>query len=369
MNKIKVMQVVTTDKLSGAEKVVLDIENNLDKDRFEALALCAGGELKDLYEKSGIKTYVADLSSLKPGEIKKFRDYLKENPVDILHGHDVKASIGAYIASKGLGIPVISHLHSSYPWLQGASPLKYIDRFYRKKYKLSIACSHMVKEHYLNYNKAVSEDNMKVLNNSFNFNELKEKVILPKEEMRSRLNIKENPFIFGFLGRLLDIKGADLLIDTFNKISKDIPESLLVIVGDGPEREKLESMVKNYGLGDKVLFEGYQKDVYSYLNLFDCFILPSKLEGLPMAVLEAMAMRVPVISTPVAGVKTLIKDGFNGIILKERDETNLYEAMIKVHSSEDNRTALAENAYKYLVENYNIDIYMEKLQKIYEGIR
>ncbi|PPK46398.1 glycosyltransferase [Clostridium algidicarnis] len=368
MEKLKVMHVVTTDKLSGAEKVVLDIESNLDKERFLPFALCKGGDLKDLYENAGIKTYVADLSSLNPREIKKLKAYLKESSIDILHAHDVKASIAARIASKGLNIPVISHMHSSYPWLEGMSPLKYIDAFYRGSYKLSIACSDMVKEHYLKYNKKISKDKIKVLNNSFNFNELKGKSIIPKEEMRHKLNIKNDTYVFGFLGRLLDIKGVDLLINSFNEISKKIPESMLVIVGDGSERERLEAMVKDYGLEKKVLFEGYQKDVYSYLNMFDTFILPSKLEGLPMAVLEAMAMKIPVISTPVAGVKNLIKDNYNGIILKTRDEKSLYEAMTKMYYLKDERNIMVENAYKYLFENYNIDIYMNNLQNIYKNI-
>ncbi len=90
--------------------------------------------------------------------------------------------------------------------------------------------------------------------------------------------------------------------------------------------------------------------------------------SLPMAVLEAMAMKIPVISTPVAGVKNLIKDNYNGIILKTRDEKSLYEAMTKMYYLKDERNIMVENAYKYLFENYNIDIYMNNLQNIYKNI-
>lgn len=368
MKPLKVMHIVATDKLSGAEKVVLDICTNLNREKYVPIGICAGEELKKLYESRGIKTYIANVSRLNPSDIKEIKRIVKEENVDLIHAHDVKASIAAHMSGEKMNIPVISHMHSSYPWLERKGALKYIDRYFRKKYALSIACSSMVKEYYLKYNHHIDEKSIVVMNNAFNFNEFFKTPIKDKEEFKKVLNI-DGKFVYGFLGRLLETKGADLMIDSFYEVQRINPEAVLIIVGDGPEREKLQNKVKKYAIEEKVIFTGYRSNVYDYINTYDCFILPSVLEGLPIAVLEAMAMKKPVISTPVAGVKNLITNGFNGIFLNDRTREALIKAMIDIYENAEKRTTLGQNAYDYIYENYNINSYIEELEEVYGEIR
>lgn len=365
MDKIKVLHIVATGTLSGAEKVVLDICTNLNRDRFEPVVVCAGEELKGYYANNEIEAHIIDISKLNPIEIRRLKNLIKEKNIDIVHGHDIKASISGYLASKRFKIPVISHMHASYYWMQKPSPLKLMDRYFRKKYSLSIAVSEMARNYYLTHNNTINPESIITLNNAFNFNELEKAKLQDSVNFKERLGIDRNKFIYGFLGRLIEIKGADLMIDSFNIVQKKKENTVLLIVGDGPEREKLEEKVRGYGISDKVIFTGYQKNVYDYMNIFDCFILPSITEGLPIAVLEAMAMKKTVISTPVAGLKDLMKDGYNGLILEERTEEALAEAMLTVYEKPELSRQMAENAYSFLYENYNINRYIERLENIY----
>ena len=367
MKARKVLHLVATNKLSGAEKVVSDICTNLDE-RYVPVVICAGDPLKKYYEEKGIKTYTADLSKLKLSEISKVKKVVEDEKIDIIHGHDVKASIAGYLASKKRKIPVVSHIHVTYLWMNGMGPLKIIDRFFRKKYSLSIACSEIVQDFYLEHNKSISSDKLIYMDNCFNFNEFEKVAIADRDKFKPKLKINENKYVFGFLGRLLKLKGADLMIDAFNDIKDKAPDSLLLIVGDGEERDNLENMVKQYKIEDRVIFAGYQKNVYDYMNTFDCFILPSVREGLPIAVLEAMAMKKPVISTPVAGLRKLIKPNFNGIILKERTKEELSEAMIRLYSDDTLAAHISDNAYKYINDKYNIRSYIKKIQEIYDKL-
>lgn len=362
------MHIVATGRLSGAEKVVSDICTNLNRDDFATVAVCAGDELKKYYEKKGIKAYIIDVNHLAPSQIKGLKEIIRKEKIDIVHGHDVKASIAGYLAASKENVPAVSHIHASYPWLDSFGILKIIDGYFRKKYNLTIACSNMAREYYLQYNKSVNKDKVVALNNSFNFNEFQDIKIMDKHELRRKLNIGDNAYIYGFLGRLLEGKGADLMIDSFNEIQKHRDDVTLLIVGDGPERDKLENKVANYGISDKVKFAGFQKNPYDYMNLFDCFILPSVSEGLPIAVLESMAMKKAVISTPVAGLKDLLKDNYNGIVLKERSKEALVEAMTRLYSNPALAAELSANAYDYLKKNYDINTYIQRLKKIYMDI-
>lgn len=364
MSKCKLLHIVATGRLSGAEKVVSDICTNLS-DNFIPIIVCAGEELKKYYEEKGLKVYLADINKLNPFEIKKLREIIILEDIQLVHGHDVKASIAAQIACYGLNKPVISHIHVNYTWMKTNKIMKNIDEYFRKKYAVSIACSEIVKQYYLENNKTVDKNKVVYLDNAFNFNEFNKIKIGQPNKIKDSLNIAQDEFVYGYLGRLIEIKGVDLLIKSFYNITKKNANVKLVIVGDGNERNKLESLVADLDIVDKVIFAGYQKNVYDFMSIFDCFILPSVREGLPIAILEAMAMKKTVISTPVAGVVKLIKNGYNGIMLENRNEKELTEALLMILNNEEKRLLLAENAYKHLREKYDINNYTKELEKIY----
>jgi glycosyltransferase involved in cell wall biosynthesis len=367
MDKIRILHVVATGRLSGAEKVIADISTNLT-DKYECYAVCSGEELKRYYEEKGIKSFIIDINKLNPIEINKLSRLIKEYNIDLVHGHDVKPSIASYIAAKRNKIPVVSHIHVTYQWMKNNKIMKSIDGFFRNKYDLSIACSELVKEYYEQNNNRAYKDKIVYLDNAFNFNEFEKVKVGDKNMLKENLGIKQDEFIFGFLGRLISVKGADLLIKSFYEVSKVIPNTKLLIVGDGEERKKLEEIAKHLKIEDKVIFAGYQKNVYGYMNIFDVFILPSVREGLPIAVLEAMAMKKPVISTPVAGLAKLIKNKENGLMLKERSEEELIDSMLYIYNNSDMRRDIATNAYNYLSENYNINDYVKALEGYYKQV-
>lgn len=367
MKAKKVLHIVATSKLSGAEKVVSDICTNLDE-RFIPIIVCAGDPLKQYYEEKGIKTYVADINKLNPKQIKIVKEIVENENVDIIHGHDVKASIAGYLSGKKNKIPTISHVHVTYLWMKKFGAFKIIDAYFRDKYALSIACSEAVKEFYQEYNPKADKGKIIFMDNCFNFNEFNKVSIENRDVFKQKIGLSRNQYVFGYLGRLLKVKGADLMIEAFKSKMDLMKDSVLLIVGDGEERQSLQNLVRKYGIEDRVIFAGYQKNVYDYMNVFDSFILPSVREGLPIAVLEAMAMRKPVISTPVAGLSKLMKSGYNGIVLDERSKEALANAMESLYTDTEFSKELAENAYNYLYENCNINNYVIRLEDIYIDI-
>lgn len=242
----KIMHIVSTGKLSGAEKVVSDICSNLSSS-FKPIIICSGEELKNYYENKGIESHIFDISKLNPIEIIKLKNFVKKNNIDIIHGHDVKPSIAGYLASTKK-TPVISHLHGTYPWLKEDGIMKKIDNFFRSKYSINIACSNEVKNYYLNHNNSINQDKFIVQSNAFNFKEFEKINIKNKDLIKSNLSIKNDEFIFGYVGRLIPLKGLDLLIDSFYELIKKEFNCKLVIVGDGTEKTNLQNKVKELEL-------------------------------------------------------------------------------------------------------------------------
>ncbi len=365
-DKLRILHVVATGTLSGAEKVVSDICTSLDKEKFEVVAVVSGEKLRDYYREKGLKTYIIDVSKLDPREILKLKKLVKVEKIDILHGHDVKASIAASIAGKE--IPVISHLHGNYLWMGSNPVMTMIDRHFRGKYTLSIACSDMVDQFYKENNKSFDHKKMVVMGNAFNFEEFSKIKLQDKNEFKDKNNIPKDKYVFGYVGRLIPLKGVDLIIKAFEKLCRNNDDAVLLIVGDGDEKEKLIKLASELGISDKVMFMGYRLDVYDFMNIFDSFITASEIEGLPMVILEAMAMGKLVMSTPVGGIPEVIKDGVTGLLYKDRNEREICKSMEYALANRDMALKIGSQAREFLEANRSLSSYVEKLQDIYGNI-
>ena len=364
----KVLHVLSTKTLNGAEKVALDICANLDTNIFNPLVACAGDELRGIFQKENIKSFKINISNLNIKELFKLRKILKNENIALIHAHDVRASIAAKFASINLNIPVISHIHGEYDWLKSKSILKIIDKLFRDKYDLSLACSKNVKEFYCKNNSKCNKKKVIALPNGFNLGEINKANIISNEDFKFVNNIPKDKYIFGYIGRLIDLKGIDLLIESFNLFQQKHDNSILIIVGEGVQKCNLVNLAIKYNLPSKIYFMGYTRNVYNWFNIFDSFTLSSKREGLPLTILEAMAMKKIVISMSVGGIPELIKNKYNGILVENRNPQFLMKAMEYVYENKNEVKEIVENAYKHLTLNYSITDYINTLQNIYIGL-
>lgn len=163
------------------------------------------------------------------------------------------------------------------------------------------------------------------------------------------------------VGRLYPQKNHALLIRAFSQIHKDMPEISLKICGKGTEEQRLEQLVRELGLEDCVHFLGEINDVKEQLKHSSCFVLSSDYEGLPNALMEAMAVGMPVISTdcPCGGPRMLIKQYENGILVPCNDEKSLEKAIIYMMTEKSERIKLGHQA-KQSAGHFNTATIMEK---------
>ena len=164
-------------------------------------------------------------------------------------------------------------------------------------------------------------------------------------------------------GRLMPQKNQKMLIDAFSAIMKKFPEYQLVIYGEGNYREELESYVKALKLEERVFMPGSVTDLYDKMKSAELFVLSSDYEGMPNALIEAMCMGLPVISTKVSGATDLINHGKNGLLTEVGDKKEMENAMEQMLSDENLREQMAIEAVQ-LAEMLRTDEILQQWQKI-----
>ena len=148
------------------------------------------------------------------------------------------------------------------------------------------------------------------------------------------------------VARVIEQKNPDVLIKAFYEFQKLHPEYSLTMYGNGNKIESMKDMAKELGIGEKVNIPGAVQDVFEKIKYAKMFVLASKFEGMPNALIEAMCLGIPVISTKVSGAVDLIHNGENGLLVDCNDVSQLYSAMLQYAENEDEATAYAKEAIK-----------------------
>lgn len=181
---------------------------------------------------------------------------------------------------------------------------------------------------------------------------------------RAQLNLPQDAAIVGIVATLRSWKGHTYLLEAFAQL--DLPEARLLIVGDGPQRENLQREITRLKLDERVLMPGNQADVVPWLRAMDLFVLPSYAnEGVPQALMQAMACGVPVISTPIGSITEAVTDGVSGRIVPARDTDQLRQAIQTLLTDPALRKRMGVAARKTAEEKFGLDIMLDKMEAIF----
>lgn len=181
-----------------------------------------------------------------------------------------------------------------------------------------------------------------------------------KTELRRKLLLPDKKIVT-FIGRLDLQKRADLLIEVFKELHKVYDGAHLVIIGDGPERKRLEEMVD-----ENILIKGVVSNVEEYLRASDLLVLPSLAEGMSNVILEAMATGLPVVTTNVSSNPEIINNGINGILLDINDKSGIKENILRLLNDDIFNNELGQNAKAKIDKNFSIGIVAEKYIELFQ---
>ena len=178
----------------------------------------------------------------------------------------------------------------------------------------------------------------------------------------------EGGTVVGIVARLDLQKGFEYLLRAARELCKTTADLKIVIVGEGPDRNKIEEMIEQYGLQSSVILAGQQSNMPAVYAAMDVFVLPSLNEGLPMTVLEAMAASKPVIATKVGAIGGVIKDGENGLLVNAKDSEGLRNAIASLLGDPERRRRLGDQAHAWVSQNYTSEAMALKYREMYEEV-
>lgn len=367
--KMRILHAIRQGKIGGGETHVLDLVQELNKNDFESVVLAfTDGPLIDELNKLGIKTHV--ILTEKPFDLgvwKKVKQLMTEEEIDLLHAHGTRAQSNIFWGARKLGIPVIYTVHGwSFHPNQNALVKKLrilSERFLVSKADMTICVSaNNLTEGRSNFamNRAV------VIKNGINFSKFNPD--RPFGNLRSEFHIDEETLVVGYIARITAQKDPFTFIEAIAKVPDELNVRFL-IVGDGDLKIQAVALAEQLKVSHKVIFGGFRQDIPDLLSMFDIYCLPSLWEGLPIGLLEAMAMRKATISSAVNGTKEVIDNGVNGLLIEPKDVAGLSQGLIKLIEEKSLRENLAKQAEISVKKDYSISKMTLQIEDLYKKIK
>ncbi len=358
LTKPTVLQLITTLDMGGAERLALFILEK-EKEHYSGVIGAIYGEEGDLATLAAsynIPTFNVHIDTC--GRIQaiwRLYKMLREYKVDLVQTH--AAYLLNYIvpAAKLAGIPLVYTEHSVFD-LQEMPKL-------RRTIKLTapfidkITCISQPIADYLSKEVGIASSRIEIIENGIDT-----ELFSPKNETNKVAELPwENSdtdkplFVFGTVARLCMEKDHPNMLKAFALLHKKHPQTRLIIVGDGAERENLETLIKELNLTDFVHLAGKALDITERLRSFDVFVMSSAHEGLPMSILEAMACKIPVISTNAGDIASINREGENILLIPTKDHLALANAMEKMYTDKELKENYATKAHSFIIKEKSIE--------------
>lgn len=358
--KIKIAFIIPCLEYGGAQTMMLRLVDKMNFDKYEVIVLvrdsALNNELENMLKAQGVECIFLDikknLSLLKRisafYKFKKVLDFLKP---DILHVH--LESIYSYMYAILKRKKVIVTIHSWPDRIVGKRLKVYVELLRRHNLIWFVGCANSVTERARDLMPKVKK-NIECIYNPIDLSKYK----CVKRNDR-------NIFTYIHVGRMTEIKNQRMLIRAFSAVVKELPQSELLMVGNGELYEELQMLSEDLGLTDKIIFLGNISNVQELLSKSDVMVLSSDSECCPMAVLESMASGVPVISTAVGGIPELISEC--GILVSKGNLQELIEGMCLV---QNDKFDLKNLKYKCLerIQPFSAELIAQQYEKMYDDI-
>jgi len=368
---LRVAHVIDTLNVGGAEVLVQEFCRHQHAANVEsmvfALRTAMDNDIADSLAEIGIQTEV--IPSVRQRELLDFRrirllkDRFSSGGFDVVHTHLQMATIYGGIAGRWAGLPVVTTLHS----VHGATVTDLNNRVkdfietqvLRRTVSIAVGCGPRVTES--NADRVGSTVQATIANPVSQIPQISEQ---QRTELRHQFLGDSSGPLFMSVGRLTYLKAYEILAEAFAMVVRKIPEARLVIVGKGEDQLELESLIGKLGLADHMKLAGSRRDVPALLRSADVFVMSSRWEGLPIALLEAMAAECPIIATRVGDIVWAADD--TAKIVAPESATELAETMIELASDPAGARSLGQRARVRVEKRHSPIAWVKSLREVYE---
>ncbi len=297
--------------------------------------------------------------------VRRLVQLCREENVSVWHGHDYKSNALGLLVRRFHPMRLITTVHG---WVLHSLKTRlyfHIDRWCLRHYEHVLCVSTDLQQECLSA--GVPAERCSLLENAIDLPHYERR--RSRDEAKRALGLPTNRPLIAAVGRLSPEKNFPLLIRSARRLIRDGRPVSLAIAGDGSLREELESLISALGLQECVRLLGFQSDPRVVYEAADAVALSSDREGLPNVLLEAMAMRIPVVSTRVAGVPRLIEHEKNGLLVACGDEAGLARAIGRLLGDHELQQTLGANGRTTIESRYSFDVRMKSVAALYDSLK
>ena len=349
--RVKVLQFICSSGFYGAERWVLALAKHLDVSKFccdLAVTMEPGQpdlELVSEYQKLGLGCHIISMKNkFDYSAVNRLAKLIQDEKIDIIHTHGYKSDIIGILAARKAGIKSVSTPHGFenakdlklrlFIWL-GCQAMKYATKVVPLSRQLMDDMQRI----------GVKPEKVQYIQNGVDLSEV--------EATPAPLRTNPQEKRIGFVGQMISRKNIFDILDIFDAIHQQHPNTRLVLLGDGDARAELEQYSQNLASVDAIEFLGFRDDRLSLLKSFDLFVMTSTLEGIPRCLMEATAAGVPVAAYNIPGIDQLITHNQTGLLAALGDKTSLQQYWLDLLYQPQRARELADAAKQFVYQHYS----------------
>jgi len=341
----------------------VDVACNIEQEPVLALKQCGCNIHKVDFDRS-------PLNSNNIEAYKQLKRLIKEGDYDLVHTHTPIASVITRLVCKNLKNVKVFYTAHGFHFFKNASYKAWL-LFYPIEKWLSKYTDTLITINKEDY-KTAQEKNFKMEQISHvhgvgvDLNKIEKQTVSQKKHYRNKYSYSESSFIIFYAAELNNNKHQDLLIHAVDKVKDTIPNIKVIFAGKGPLEKEYKNEVSSLGLNQYIDFLGYCDTVNNFLVLSDLVVATSRREGLPVNILETLAVGLPVIATNIRGHNELVKNGKNGFLVDTEDENKLADSIIEIYNNKKMADKFGETGQK-IVKKYSLGNVLKELKNVYGG--
>jgi glycosyltransferase involved in cell wall biosynthesis len=358
---MRILHLISSGGMYGAEAVILNLSLALNSagENTTALALFNNSarpnlQLRQAAEKAGLETHSLECrGQFDPRLPSRIRELAKTLHSDIVHAHGYKADIYAGWALGRADVALVATCHN---WIDNGMALRlygWLDRRTLRGFQRIAAVSQAVRARLLA--SGVRPDRVEIIPNG---------ILLPDYSLSEHI-ADGSPLTIGLAGRLSPEKGIDIFIQASETVLRHTPSARFLIAGDGPEHDRLQSLIRDLNLHDRVQLLGRCEDMAAFYASLDMLVISSHTEGLPMALLEGMAYGLPVVATRVGDIPSVLEEEKTGKLVAPGDSSALASAMTELLSDPGRRRAMRVAARERVAAEFSASAMAQRYVRLY----
>jgi glycosyltransferase involved in cell wall biosynthesis len=360
---MKVLHIISSGGMYGAEAVILNMSRFLVAGSHGSIVAAFSNTSNpnlQFYEAARNESLESHLIPCKgqmdPRAVATIRELVTQTGVDVVHAHGFKADIYVYFALRGRSVPFVSTCHTWYDNDLLVTLYGKVDRLVLRGFARVVAVSDEVRQRLLEA--GVRAEKIRMVRNGID--------LRPFDGAHPSLRGDGTTLLVGLVGRLSWEKGVDNFLRAAARVLADFPGAKFVVVGEGPDQEKLDRLIDELKIRNGVAMAGRREDMPAVYASLDIMVSSSRQEGLPMAILEGMASSLPLVASAVGEVPTVVADGVTGLLVPADDVERLAASILELLRDQAMRKRFGAAARKLVEDEYSAARMTADYLRVYE---